>query len=485
MDVSFTNVLEGARQYFQGLPVPSTGGAATSVDHNLHSTSSTNTALSTSATTHDHDAPSQSTQSTQSISTSANNSSSNSNVQESNCYSADIRPSSSVENSNATAGSSFWNPHVEPYAPQPIRVEVPDTRPGDEGSAMEPSSSSSGPVTLTEMQPSNYQSSSSSVAASSSNFSQRPPPTSSSSTSSTTSSSSDHNHHHQSHLSTSNSSSHLHQMQPPQPPHSPGPVYQQLNNVSRTSFNAAEMLASSSSHSASTYQTANNDRQSQPIVAQRTQYYPRYHHPDITKCAPAPYSQSSIYQSANVAQPSNMVQQPSTRPTPVEQNNTATSSNVVTQGHCPPEQQRIPGTYGNNMPLAQSPLGGSAVYGSSSSSSQSYRSTSQYQQQAHRLATLNVSDRSHSSDGLHSSTACSSSSQAISPRQSGLGSSSSNHIPSQSQSQNLPGHIPSPHLPSAATSVHYHQHQQQQQQQQQQTTTATATTTAATTTTAS
>ncbi|XP_018365392.1 PREDICTED: mucin-5AC-like [Trachymyrmex cornetzi] len=473
MDVSFTNVLEGARQYFQGLPVPSTGsGAATSVDHNLHSTSSTNPASSTSATTHDHDAPSQPTQSTQSISTSANSSSSsNSNVQESNRYPADVRPSSSVESSNATAGSSFWNPHVEPYAPQPTRVEVPDTRPGDEGSSMEPSSSS-GTVTLTEMQPSNYQfsSSSSSAAASSSNFSQRPPLTSSSS--STTSSSSDHNHHHhQSHLSTLNSSSHLHQMQPPQPPHSPGPVYQQLSNVSRTSFSAAEMLASSSSHSASTYQAANNDRQSQPIVAQRTQYYPRYHHPDITKCAPAPYSQSSIYQSANVAQPPSMVQQPSTRPTPIEQSNTTASSNVVTQGHCPPEQQRIPGTYGNNMPLAQSSLNGSSVYGSgsSSSSSQSYRPTNQYQQQAHRLtaSTLSVNDRSHSSDGLHSSTAaCSSSSQAVSPRQPGPGSSSSNHIPLQSQSQNLPGHIPSPHLPSAATSVHYH-HQQQQQQQQQ------------------
>lgn len=319
MDVSFTNVLEGARQYFQGLPVPSTGsGAATSVDHNLHSTSSTNPGLTTSVTTHDHDASSQPTQSTQSISTSANSSSnssnssssnSSSNVQESNRYSTDIRPSSSVESSNATAGSNFWNPHVDPYAPQPTRVEVPDTRPDDEGTAMEPSSSSSSTVILTEMQPSNYQSSSSSVIASSSNFTQRPLPTSSSS-SSLTSSSSDHNHH-QSHLSTSNSSSHLHQMQPP---HSPGPIYQQLSNVSRTSFSTAEMLASTSSHSVATYQTANNDRQSQPIVAQRTQYYPRYHHPDITKCAPAPYSQSSIYQSANVAQPSNMVQQPSTRP---------------------------------------------------------------------------------------------------------------------------------------------------------------------------
>ncbi|TGZ39053.1 BCL-6 corepressor [Temnothorax longispinosus] len=173
-------------------------------------------------------------------------------------------------------------------------------------------------------------------------------------------------------------------MQPPQPPHSPGPVYQQLSNVSRTSFSTAEMLASSSSHSASTYQTANNDRQSQPIVAQRTQYYPRYHHPDITKCAPAPYSQSSIYQSANVAQPSSMAQQPSTRSTPIEQNNTTTSSNVVTQGHCPSEQQRIPGTYGSNIPLTQNSLGGSTAYGSgSATSSQSYRSTSQYQQQVH------------------------------------------------------------------------------------------------------
>ncbi|XP_011260652.1 uncharacterized protein LOC105253960 isoform X2 [Camponotus floridanus] len=466
MDVSFTNVLEGARQYFQGLPVPSTGdGAATSVD--LHATSSTNSASSTSTTTNDHDA---SSQPTQSISTSVN-SSSGSNVQESNRYSTDVRPTLSVESSSTASGSSFWNPHVEPYPPQPTKVEVPDTRPGDESSAMEPSSSS-GTVTLTEMQPSNHQSSSSSPAvasiASSTNFSQRSPPISSSSLSSTPSSS-DHNHHHQIHTSTANLSSHLHQMQPPQPSHSPGPVYQQLNNVSRSSFNTAEMLASSSSHSVSTYQAvSNNDRQSQPIVVQRAQYYPRYHHPDITKCAPAPYSQSSIYQSANVAQPSSTVQQPSTRPTPMEQNNMS-SSGIVAQGHCPPEQQRVPGTYGNNMPSVQNPLGGSTVYGSSSSSSssssQNYRSASQYQQQAHRLATASTSslnDRSHSSDGPHSSTVPFSSSSAISPRQPAAGNSSSSHIPSQSQSQNLPGHIPSP---SAASSVH---HQQQQQQQQQQ-----------------
>lgn len=456
MDVSFTNVLEGARQYFQGLPVPSTGGgAATSVD--LHATSSTNSASSTS--THDHDA----SQPTQSNSTSAN---SNSSVQESNRYPIDVRPSLSVESSNAA--SSFWNPHVEPYPPQPTKVEVSDTRPGDESSAMEPSSSSSGTVTLTEMQPSNHQSSSSSsvvasIVASSTNFSQRSPPASSSSSS--TPSSSDHNHHHQ--LHTSNVSSHLHQMQPPQPPHSPGPVYQQLNSVSRSSFNTAEMLASSSSHSVSTYQTAsNNDRQSQPIVVQRTQYYPRYHHPDITKCAPAPYSQSSIYQSANVAQPSSTVQQPSTRPTPMEQNN-ASPSGIVAQGHCPPEQQRVPGTYGNNVPSVQNPIGGSTVYGSgsssSSSSSQNYRSASQYQQQAHRLATASASslnDRSHSSDGPHSSTVPFSSSSTVNPRQPAVGNSSSSYIPSQSQSQsqNLPGHIPSP---SAASSVH---HQQQQQQ---------------------
>lgn len=464
MDVSFTNVLEGARQYFQGLPVPSTGGgAATSVD--LHATSSTNSASSTSTTTHDHDA----SQPTQSNSTSVN-SSNGSSVQESNRYPIDVRPSLSVESSNAASGSSFWNPHVEPYPPQPTKVEVSDTRPGDESSAMEPSSSSSGTVTLTEMQPSNHQSSSSSsavasIVGSSTNFSQRSPPASSSSSSSTPSSS-DHNHHHQLHTSTSNVSSHLHQMQPPQPPHSPGPVYQQLNSVSRSSFNTAEMLASSSSHSVSTYQTAsNNDRPSQPIVVQRTQYYPRYHHPDITKCAPAPYSQSSIYQSANVAQPSSTVQQPSTRPTPMEQNN-ASPSGIVAQGHCPPEQQRVPGTYGSNVPSVQNPLGGSTVYGSgsssSSSSSQNYRSASQYQQQAHRLATASASslnDRSHSSDGPHSSTVPFSSSSTVSPRQPAAINSSSSYIPSQSQSQNLPGHIPSP---SAASSVH---HQQQQQQQ--------------------
>jgi len=489
MDVSFTNVLEGARQYFQGLPVPSTG-AATSVEHNLHATSSsTSTASSTSTTTHDHGAPSQPTQSTQSTSTAAiggsgssntssgnsngNTSGSTSNIQESNRYATDVRPTSSMESSNTVAGSSFWNPHVEPpYPPQPTRVEVPDTRPGDEGTAMEPSSSSSSNgITLTEMQPSNHQSSSSgAVVAVTSNLPQRPSPApSSASLSASASSSNDHNrHHHSSHLPP-NSSSHLHQMQPPQPPLSPAPVYQQLNNVSMASFSAVEMLASSSTV---TYQTAsNNDRQAQPIVAQRTQYYPRYHHPDITKCAPAPYSQASIYQSANVAQPSNTVQQPSTRPTPIEQN-AAMSSGL--QEHRSPEQQRVSVNYGSNVPPAQSPLGGSIVYGSGSSSSvssQSYRSAGQHQQQTHRLTAAPascVSDRSHNTEGPHSST--SSSPPIISSRQITTGSSSS-HIPPQSQ--NLPGHIPSPHLTSAS-SMHQQQHQQssplqpQQQQQQQQ-----------------
>jgi len=445
MDVSFTNVLEGARQYFQGLPVPSTG-AATSVEHNLHATSSsTSSASSTSTTTHDHGAPSQPTQSTQSTSTSAGgssgsnssgsagnsngNSGSASNIQESSRYvAADVvRPTSSMESSNAVAGSSFWNPHVEPYPPQPTRVEVPDTRPGDEGATMEPSSSSSSnSITLTEMQPSNHQSSSSSAVVTS-NLPQRP----SSASLSSASSSNDHSrHHHPPHLPP-NSSSHLHQMQPPQPPLSPAPVYQQLNNVSMASFSAVEMLASSST---ATYQTAsNNDRQAQPIVAQRTQYYPRYHHPDITKCAPAPYSQASIYQSANVAQPSNTAQQPSTRPTPIEQN--AMSSGV--QEHRSPEQQRLSVNYGSNVPPAQSPLGGSIVYGSSSSvSSQSYRSAGQHQQQTHRLAGAPascISDRSHGTEGPHSST--SSSPPIVSSRQITAGSSSS-HIPPQSQ--NLP-----------------------------------------------
>ncbi|XP_014469975.1 PREDICTED: uncharacterized protein LOC106741985 [Dinoponera quadriceps] len=404
MDVSFTNVLEGARQYFQGLPVPSTGGGAASVDHSLATSAS-----STSATTHDHGA------SSQPMAAASASGGSGNGIQESSRYPTDVRPSS-VEG-GATSSSAFWNPHVEPYPPQPTKVEVPDTRPGDEGAAMEPSSSSS--VTLTEMQPSNHQSSSSSSSATaSSNFSQRPP---------TSSASSSGEHHHP-----PSSTQHM------QPPHSPGPVYQQLNNVSRTSFTAAEMLASSHTP---TYQTA-NDRQSQPIVAQRTQYYPRYHHPDITKSAPAPFSQSSIYQSANVALAStSAIQQPSTRPTPVEQSNA--------QSHCAPE--RLPGTYGN-VPPSQSPLGGSAVYdssssSSSSSSSQSYR-MGQHHQSIRLAASASVSDRSQ-----HSSVAASSSSSSsyisspicttnpsVSTRQ--LGGSSSGHIPS---SQNLPGHIPSSH----------------------------------------
>ncbi|CAK9831641.1 BCL-6 corepressor [Anthophora retusa] len=502
MDVSFTNVLEGARQYFQGLPVPSTGGATVSADHNL--ATSTSSTSSTSSSSHDHGTtssvappspappappppppplslPSQSTSNNSNNNSNSNNNttttinSNNSsstgggnNEQETSRYLNDVRPSS-VDNT-ATSSSSFWSPSVEPYPPQPTRVEVPDTRPGDETSSMEASSSSSSIITLTEMQPSNSRSSSVT------SFTQKQQ----SSSSSSSSSSNDLHHHTQSTTATAPSSPHLHQMQPPQQPHSPGPVYQQLNPVTRTSFSTAEILASSHQ---TTYQTA-NDRQSQsnaPVVAQRTQYYPRYHHPDITKSAPVPFTQNSIYQSSSVAAATSSGNvQATTRPTPVEQSNT---SSVSGQGHG--QEQRVPSasSYGNNAATAQPPASTPSIYGSPSP--QNYRAP-QHQPQNRLSSSSNStaaaaaaaaaavvdrslhSERSHVSSRVSSSPSCSSMNPcSSSPRHIG----NLTHIPSSSSSStssssyhNLPAHIPSSHLPSAGTMIPP-QHQQQQQQQ--------------------
>ncbi|KAG7208131.1 hypothetical protein KM043_009702 [Ampulex compressa] len=380
MDVSFTNVLEGARQYFQGLPVPSTGAATTSADHNL-APSSTSSGSSTSAA-HDHGTAT-SVAPPPPAAPPPQTTAASSADQEASRYPTEVRPAS-VE-SGAASSSGFWNPPVEPYPPQPTRVEVPDTRPGDEGSGLEPTSSSS--VTLTEMQPSGHRS--------------NPQKQSSA----------------ERHPATASNSPRLHQMQPPQQPHSPGPVYQQLNNVTRTSFSTAEMLATSHQP---TYQTA-SDRQSQaatPVVAQRTQYYPRYHHPDITKSAPVPFSQSSIYQSANVAPTSSgNVPQTSTRPTPVEQSNVGHSQ----------QEQRVPSSYG---PVGQCQNSGSAAY--ASSTSPNYRPVGQHQQGSR----ANPVERPlHNSEGSHSSCPSSSPSCSTSPHVSGL------HNPHASS----PHHAPSPH----------------------------------------
>ncbi|XP_076277840.1 uncharacterized protein LOC143207871 [Lasioglossum baleicum] len=459
MDVSFTNVLEGARQFFQGLPVPSTGGAAASADHNL--ATSTSTASSTSAS-HDHGTASPSpaappappappplslpSQSASGSSNSNSNSSSNAtNDPETSRYpNSDVRPSS-AETGGASSSNSFWSPSVEPYPPQPTRVEVPDTRPGDDGSSMEASSSSSNTITLTEMQPSSNR-------ASASNF----PPKQSSSLSSSSSLSKEHPQPTTT-TSTDTSSPHLHQMQPPQQPTSPGPVYQQLNTVSRTSFSTAEILASS--HQTS-YQTA-NERQPPPnasVVAQRTQYYPRYHHPDITKSAPVPFSQNSIYQSASVPAVTSLGNvQPATRPTPMEQPHV---SSVTGQGHG--LEQRVPSSYGN--PAA--PTSAASIYGSPST--QSYRPL-QHQPQNRSSSSSNPTDRPLHAERSHSSRVSSSPScssvNPCSPRHGG----SLSHIPSpssaSSSSQNLPAHIPSSHLPSAAGNAAAHRTQQQQPQQ--------------------
>ncbi|XP_076640572.1 uncharacterized protein LOC143352155 [Colletes latitarsis] len=417
MDVSFTNVLEGARQYFQGLPVPSTGGATVSADHNL--ATSTSSASSTSAS-HDHGfassvAPSSPAPSApsapSSLSLPPQSAPSSSSNEESNRYPGDVRPSS-VD--NGVAGSSYWSPSVEPYPPQPTRVEVPDTRP-DEASSIEltASSSSSNTITLTEMQPSSGRSSQKQ-------------------------SSNDHQHRSQPTTTVSEASSHLHQMQPPQqPPVSPGPVYQQLNTVSRTSFSTAEILASSHQ---TTYQTATDQPpQSNPsVVAQRNQYYPRYHHPDITKSASAPFAQNSVYQSANVvAAPSGNVQ-PVTRSTPVEQPNVVSSEGLA-------QEQRVPSSYSNAPPPTSVP----SIYGSPSP--QSYRAL-QHQPPSRLGSSSNnpVADRSHSSR-VSSSPSCSSARHG-----------SLSHIPSSSSSsQNLPAHIP------VVRSQQQQQPGQMQHQQQQ------------------
>ncbi|XP_012152963.2 uncharacterized protein LOC100877383 isoform X2 [Megachile rotundata] len=453
MDVSFTNVLEGARQYFQGLPVPSTGGAAASAEHNLATSTSSSSSTSTS---HEHGTassvappspappapqappplslPSQSNPASSSNNSNSTSSSGNSNSidQETSRYLSDVRPSS-VDNA-ASSSNSFWSPSVEPYPPQPTRVEVPDTRPGDESPSME-ASSSSNIITLTEMQPSSSRSSSSFVQKQSSS-----------------SSSSSNDLHHRSQpttTATAPSSPRLHQMQPPQQPHSPAPVYQQLNPVSRTSFSTAEILASTHQ---STYQTA-SDRQPQssaPVVAQRTQYYPRYHHPDITKSAPVPFSQNSIYQSSNVAASSAGGMQPTTRTTPVEQSNVGSVSG---QGRTP--EQRVASSYGN-IPASSA----ATNYGPS----QNYR-VPQHQQQQSRSGSSSNShlDRSHPTR-VSSSPSCSSA-NPCSPRHAG----NASHIPSSSSSsfQNLPAHIPTSHLPPAGT-VHPQHHPQQQQQQSSQ-----------------
>lgn len=265
--MSFSNVLEGARQYFQGLPAPSTAGTTPSTDNLATSTSSSYghgdvTASAAGPTSSSTVAPvSREASATARI---------------------DSRTAEDPANQNQVA-NSYWNPPgpVEPYAPQPTRVEVPDTRPIDGScSCLEVPTGS-----LTEMQP--------------------------------VKKSYDHNSAH------SSSTTQLHQLQPPKTC-SPPPVYQQLNTVSRTPYSTStEMVPTQSAYQA----VAERAAPSPAMVAPRTQYYPRYHHPDITKSTPLPMTQSSTYQSANVVPGSGVLQQPATRSSPAEQGYALPSGN--------------------------------------------------------------------------------------------------------------------------------------------------------------
>lgn len=396
MDVSYTNVLEVSRQYFQGLPVPSTADAT--LTENVTTSTSTSFDNGTSTTYSSTTTPAV-------ASTPATN-----NISENQRYSE-----SKLEETGSS--SSYWNPPgpnelrpVEPYPPQLTRVEVPDTRP--EESAMEPGHGSS---TLIEMQPSKQRSTE-----------QKQEPS-----------------------STVQASEHpilspqLHQMQPPNS-HSPAPVYQQLSSVTRTPYSSADSLASHT-----TYQ-GERASPSASIVAQRVQYYPRYHHPDIRKSAPVPFSQNSMYQPNNVppsASPSGTVP---IRPASAEQGN---SVSIPPSSHHQQDQQRVPEAYSP----AQSLVGGSSVYGTSPQN----HHPSTYLGAQRRIGSSNLTGLGVQHSDGHSSSSSSSSVNPCSPR---LGSSSttagsSSHIPSP---HNMPAHIPSPHLPSgsssASTPLPPHQH---------------------------
>ncbi|XP_043471614.1 uncharacterized protein LOC122504527 [Leptopilina heterotoma] len=355
MDVSYTNVLEVSRQYFQGLPVPSTAGAIT-LTENLTTTTSTSFENGTSTTTSSITTPA-----VASMVTTSNN-------RDQQVYS---------ETKAEESSTSYWNPSgsnelrpVEPYPPQPTKVEVPDTRP--EEASMEPGSS-----TLTEMLPSKPRSTE-----------QKQEPSS----------------------TVPATDSQLHQMQPPKS-QSPAPIYQQLNSVARNSYPSADPHTS--------YQ---NDRStSSSSIAQRNtvQYYPRYHHPDIRKSAPVPFSQNSMYQPTNTA-PTNTVQC-------IRSSNEQGPMSVPTSSHSQQDQHRVP-PYSQTQTL----VGGPSVYGASP--------------QNHYTNT-----QRRSTDG-HSSSANTANS-LVNPQftSNPIATGSTSHIPSP---HNIPAHIPSPHPPSISPSAH-------------------------------
>ena len=398
MDVSYTNVLEVSRQYFQGLPVPSTANSTTLTD---------NVATSTSAPSFDNETSTTTSVTMPAVASTATSS----NNHEQQRYS-DIK----TQEAGSSSTSSYWNPPgpnelrpVEPYPPQPTRVEVPDTRPDES-----PMETGLGSSTLTEMQPSikcmseQKQEPSSTVSAE--------------------------------HYS---SSSQLHQIQPPNS-HSPAPVYQQLNSVSRTPYSSAESLVSHANYQ------GDRPPPNSSMVAQRVQYYPRYHHPDIRKSAPVPFSQSSMYQTNNVtpsASPSGTVPM---RPSSTEE---GSSAPVTPSSHPQQDQQRVSTAYSQTQNL----VGGSSVYGTSPQN----HHPANYSGAQPRVGSSNLtgSGVQHSTDGHSSSSSSTASVNPCSPRlgaSSATTASSSSHIPS---SHTISVHIPSPHLPSSASSTHPSSHQ--------------------------
>ncbi|XP_063994123.1 mucin-12 [Diachasmimorpha longicaudata] len=319
MDVSFTNVLEGARQYFQGLPAPST---ASQSDNRIYDEQPTLPQTSE------------------------------------NSPAIDSRPesryndTSKIDNSrdDNSISDSYWSTSnelrtIEPYPPQPTRVEVPDTRPDETGDR-----SGSPTTSLTEMQPPS-----------------RPQST--------------------------NRQLTEHHRNPSPKSHSPPPVYQQLSSVTRpTSYRSTTDMLNTTNHT--TYQST--ERPPGAPVAQRPQYYPRYHHPDITKSAPVPFSQNSIYQAPTPQTSINPTTTGSSRANSLEDN--GRGSQLDTSHTVPSTSTSVYSTGGYRPPTAGRPP-----------------------------------------DPMHSSSSTSSNSNPCSPRHA-----QTSHIPAP---HSHPGHIPSPHLP--------------------------------------
>ncbi|XP_046409637.1 uncharacterized protein LOC124174469 isoform X2 [Neodiprion fabricii] len=385
MDVSFTNVLEGARQYFQGLPVPSTAGTTSSTENIATSTSSS----------YGHGDVTASVSGPTSSSTIAAVSREAPGAQQR----VELGSRGPEDRQDASqVGNSYWNPHgpVEPYPPQPTRVEVPDTRPTD-GTCV----SLEAPAgSLTEMQPASKQAYDHAAAHSSSPSSSSP--------------------------------AQLHQLQPPKACSTP-PVYQQLNTVSRTPYStAADMLPAHSS-----YQAVERAPPSPAMVAPRTQYYPRYHHPEITKSTPLPMTQSSTYQSANAVPSSGVVQQSVTRSSPAEQS-CALPPGPGAQSHVHESRDlRSPALRGHGSGYPNSVQANGAHQQHAAAQGYTVRNavipTSNQQQQRHQLQ--------QPGSAASSSAAGNPAAHQVAVH----GNNAHTHIPSP---HNLPQHIPSPQNPA-------------------------------------